>query len=482
VAINLPAGAAKQVFIIVDGKGDAGTNNITITPNGAETIKGAASLVLSSNYTGVVLVFTGTNWDTFGPFIAPGQVTPADFVGILPVSKGGTGISSFGAGVATWLGTPSSANLASAVTDETGTGALVFANSPTLVTPALGTPSAIVLTSGTGLPIDGGTINTLPINRGGTGQITATLAFNALSPLTTKGDLVSNDGTDDVRVAVGANGTVLTANSAQASGLTWTSPLTNPMTTQGDIIYGDTGGAAVRLAAGTSGQVLRTNGVAAPTWSAVGLLPLGSVIATFPHLTGAYSTVATTNPDTNGFVLCQGQTLASGAMSGQVVPNINNNAFLRGNSTSSNTISGASSVTLAAANIPSLTSSGTSGAGSSHSHGASGLSNSTSSISGTALGAGGHSHTIQTRTNSAGGFFISNTGDPGINPSSNSTDGVGDHTHSLSGTAAAQTISGNTAAEASHTHSVTVNYTNGSLTSFSILPTYINAVYLMRAN
>lgn len=57
----------------------------------------------------------------------------------LPIS---TGVSGLGANVATWLATPSSANLASAVTDETGTGALVFANSPTLVTPALGTPSS----------------------------------------------------------------------------------------------------------------------------------------------------------------------------------------------------------------------------------------------------------------------------------------------------------------------------------------------------
>ena len=50
----------------------------------------------------------------------------------LPVANGGTGITSFGTGVATWLGTPSSANLASAVTDETGSGALVFGTSPTL--------------------------------------------------------------------------------------------------------------------------------------------------------------------------------------------------------------------------------------------------------------------------------------------------------------------------------------------------------------
>jgi hypothetical protein len=48
------------------------------------------------------------------------------------VANGGTGISSFGTGVATWLGTPSSANLAAAVTDETGSGALVFGTSPTI--------------------------------------------------------------------------------------------------------------------------------------------------------------------------------------------------------------------------------------------------------------------------------------------------------------------------------------------------------------
>lgn len=53
----------------------------------------------------------------------------------LPIS---TGVSGLGAGIATWLGTPSSANLATAVTDETGTGSLVFAGSPALT----GTPTA----------------------------------------------------------------------------------------------------------------------------------------------------------------------------------------------------------------------------------------------------------------------------------------------------------------------------------------------------
>lgn len=71
----------------------------------------------------------------------------------LPVS---TGISGLGTGIATFLATPSSANLRSALTDETGTGAAVFADSPTLVTPALGTPSSGNLTNAIGLPVSTG--------------------------------------------------------------------------------------------------------------------------------------------------------------------------------------------------------------------------------------------------------------------------------------------------------------------------------------
>jgi hypothetical protein len=56
------------------------------------------------------------------------------------VANGGTGISSFGTGVATWLGTPSSANLASAITDETGSGSLVFGTSPSITAPTLNQP------------------------------------------------------------------------------------------------------------------------------------------------------------------------------------------------------------------------------------------------------------------------------------------------------------------------------------------------------
>jgi hypothetical protein len=87
---------------------------------------------------------------------ATGLPLTTGVTGTLPEANGGTGITSLGTGVATFLGTPSSANLAAAVTDETGSGALVFATSPTLVTPALGTPASATLTNATGLPITTG--------------------------------------------------------------------------------------------------------------------------------------------------------------------------------------------------------------------------------------------------------------------------------------------------------------------------------------
>ena len=87
--------------------------------------------------------------------------TTANFTGTL--QEGGSNVvtaGDLGTNVATFLGTPSSSNLASAVTDETGSGALAFATSPTLVTPVLGTPSSGTATNLTGLPLTTGVTGT----------------------------------------------------------------------------------------------------------------------------------------------------------------------------------------------------------------------------------------------------------------------------------------------------------------------------------
>lgn len=65
---------------------------------------------------------------------------------------------------------------------------------------------------------------TVPISKGGTGQTAQTAAFDALSPTTTKGDIIADDGTDAVRLAVGSDGKVLTADSSKATGLDYKTP------------------------------------------------------------------------------------------------------------------------------------------------------------------------------------------------------------------------------------------------------------------
>lgn len=97
----------------------------------------------------VTLTRTSEVWGDNGT--TDGRESIADILGLALVAD----ISNLAANLGTFLVTPTSANLAAAVTDETGSGALVFANSPTLVTPALGTPSSVTLTNGTGLPVGG---------------------------------------------------------------------------------------------------------------------------------------------------------------------------------------------------------------------------------------------------------------------------------------------------------------------------------------
>jgi len=69
--VNLPAGADKQIFIIVDGKGDASTNNITIDANGSETIEGSLTKVIRLNRECLVLQYSSSagEWKVIGGYV-----------------------------------------------------------------------------------------------------------------------------------------------------------------------------------------------------------------------------------------------------------------------------------------------------------------------------------------------------------------------------------------------------------------------------
>ncbi len=225
---------------------------------------------LKASLTGAV--FTGVITATSPVFTTPILGTPTS--GTLTTCTGlpiTTGVAGLGTNVATFLATPSSSNFAAAVTGETGTGALVFGTSPTLVTPtitgAVGITTDIVLAAGANHALrtaagSGGTLSTdLDVSTGDTvsadsGQLD--IHTGDVSTAGNSGLLAIYTGTSTL---LGVSGDIAVTTGSTTTGYTGALYINT-----GGAVTGNTGGINIysgNTTTGNTGNIEITGGTAA---------------------------------------------------------------------------------------------------------------------------------------------------------------------------------------------------------------------------
>lgn len=141
--VTLSSTGSASLFLTQAGTYVAVSGSGTVTSVSVVTSQGVSGTVATATTTPAITLTLGaltgvTSVNGLVITANTGVITTGTWNGTtIAVANGGTGITSFGAGIATFLGTPSSANLATAITDETGSGLLVFGTNPTIVKPVM---------------------------------------------------------------------------------------------------------------------------------------------------------------------------------------------------------------------------------------------------------------------------------------------------------------------------------------------------------
>ena len=212
--------------LTIDSKGrvTAVTTNAVIAPAGTLSGTTLAGTVVSSSLTSVGTIGSGV-WQGTPVAVAYGGTGTAT-----PSLVAGSNITISGSWPNQTINSTASGGVTTISFGSTG------------LTPSSATAGAVTVAG------------TLAVANGGTGQTTASAAFNALSPVTTTGDLIIGNGTNSAtRLGIGANGYVLTSNGTTA---TWTSPASTSGVTIGTTtVSGATNGYLLYNNAGVLGAV-----------------------------------------------------------------------------------------------------------------------------------------------------------------------------------------------------------------------------------